>query len=206
MQTSIIQLLRNTTAIGGQKWSKVVGIGHSYGSELTQAVSASRPELYDAIILQGFSTNVTYLPNFFQAAAYSIARDTLPGHLADKPTTWLVTATPATGQLPLWFFPHYAQGVRDLARSTEQAGTLGELLTVGSVTTPSPTFDKPVQIVLPDKDFIFAGGNAYAGQNGLTIADEVKSLYPLSSAFETYIPANTGTIISFPPPVFYFCV
>lgn len=189
-------MLRDTTTIGGQKWAKVVGIGHSYGSVQTQAVSASSPELYDAIILQGYSANSTYQPRYFQAGGYSIARDVLPDHLGDKPTTWLATASPATNQLGFWDYPYYDQGAFDLARKTEQPVTLGSMLSIaGATTKPSPTFNKPVQVVLGAKDFIFAGANAYAGQNGMTIAEEVKpALYSNSDAFETYIPANTGEL------------
>lgn len=41
--------------IGGQKFSKIVGVGHSYGSVQTQALSATLPQALDAVILQGFS-------------------------------------------------------------------------------------------------------------------------------------------------------
>ena len=97
------ELIRETTTIGGKKWSKVVGIGHSYGSAQTEAVSASNPDFYDALILQGFSANASYLPNYLQAGTYSIARDTLPDHLADKPPAWLVTGSLAGAQIPFFY-------------------------------------------------------------------------------------------------------
>lgn len=43
--------------IGGTNFTKVVGIGHSYGSVQMQALSATAPQLLDGIILQGFSVN-----------------------------------------------------------------------------------------------------------------------------------------------------
>ena len=185
--------LRNTTEIGGQQWSKVVGIGHSYGSILTQAVTASYPDFYDAVILQGFSANSTNMPNYFQGTGYSIASDTLPDHLSDKPPVWLATATPATNQLGFWAYPHYDQAAFDLARSTEQPVTLGSLVTTGSASKTATEYSNPVQIVTGDKDFIFAGADAYAGPNGLTIPQAVQpALYPNVESFETYIPANTG--------------
>lgn len=191
---SINKLLRNTTTIGGQKWSKVVGIGHSYGSAQTQAVSASDPELYDAVILQGYSANGTFLPNYLQASGYSIASQTLPKTLGDKPPTWLVTATPATNQIPFWYYPYYDQGAFELARQNEQPVTPGSLFTIATIAAVASGFDKPVQVVLPAQDFIFAGSDAYGGPNGVPIADFVHTLlYPNASTFEMYIPANTGS-------------
>ena len=49
-------MLRNGD-IGGMKFNKIVGIGHSYGSVQTQALSATQPDLLNAVLLQGFSVN-----------------------------------------------------------------------------------------------------------------------------------------------------
>ena len=54
--TKIAQMLRNG-AIGGQPFSKIVGVGHSYGSVQVQALTASSPTALDAALLQGFSMN-----------------------------------------------------------------------------------------------------------------------------------------------------
>jgi pimeloyl-ACP methyl ester carboxylesterase len=44
--------------INGTNFTKVVGVGHSYGSVQTEALSATAPQLLDAVLLQGFSMNV----------------------------------------------------------------------------------------------------------------------------------------------------
>ena len=46
--------------IGGRSFAKVVGVGHSLGSGLTQGVAAKYPQDFDALILQGTSTNFGY--------------------------------------------------------------------------------------------------------------------------------------------------
>ena len=46
--------------IGGTNFTKVVGIGHSYGSVQMQALTASAPQLLDGVMLQGYSMN-TYV-------------------------------------------------------------------------------------------------------------------------------------------------
>ena len=43
--------------VGGQAFSKILGVGHSYGSIQLQALTASAPNAIDAVMLQGFSNN-----------------------------------------------------------------------------------------------------------------------------------------------------
>lgn len=43
--------------IGGQAFSNIVGVGHSYGSVQLQALTATVPTALDGVILQGYSTN-----------------------------------------------------------------------------------------------------------------------------------------------------
>lgn len=192
---SFVTTLRQTSIIGGKKWAKVVGVGHSYGSIQTQAVSASNPDLYDAVILQGFSADATNLVNYLQSGTYSIARDTLPDHLSDKPPVWLVAGSVAAAQIGFYYYPHYDPGVFALARQTEQPVTPGSLFTVANANFPAIGFDKPVLLVLGDKDFIFAGADAYTNINGLTIPEEVQPLlYPNVTDFEIFIPAHTGIV------------
>ena len=46
--------------IGDRSFEKVVGVGHSLGAAITQAVAAKYPKDLDALILQGTSTVFTY--------------------------------------------------------------------------------------------------------------------------------------------------
>lgn len=55
----LIQKLR-VGEIGDHSFQKVVGVGHSLGSAITQAVAAKYPKDLDALILQGTSTFFTY--------------------------------------------------------------------------------------------------------------------------------------------------
>ena len=43
--------------IGNTNFTKVIGVGHSYGSVQMQALTATVPELLDGVLLQGFSVN-----------------------------------------------------------------------------------------------------------------------------------------------------
>lgn len=55
----LVQKLRNAE-IGGYSFKNVVGVGHSLGSAVTQGVAAKYPKDFDALILQGTSTNFNY--------------------------------------------------------------------------------------------------------------------------------------------------
>lgn len=50
------EMLRNGE-IGGQRFDKIVGVGHSYGSAQVQAITSHAPTALDAALLQGFSAN-----------------------------------------------------------------------------------------------------------------------------------------------------
>ena len=99
-------------------------------------------------------------------------------------------------QQGFFFAPFFDPGAFDLTRQTEQPVTLGTLFTVGSSVSPAPQFTGSVMVVTGDRDYPFAGGDAYAGQNGLTKPEEVQSdLYPNVNNFATFIPQNTGEYI-----------
>lgn len=187
----VLRQLRNSTQVGGKRHSKIVGIGHSYGSIQTQAVSMETPELLDAVVLTGYTTNSSNLPGYLHAASYSIANKVLPDHLGSKPDIWLATGSNASDILAFFYPPYFSQESFDLARSTEQPVTLGSLFSVGAVGGQS-NFTGPVQVVNGAKDFIFCSSNCWAGPNGTDIPSGVKELYPQAKNFTSYIAENTG--------------
>jgi len=192
----VLTQLRNTTTVGGRQHDKIVGVGHSYGSIQTQAVTMEYPQLLDGAVLTGFSTNSSNLPGYLQAASYSIANKIFPDRLASKPDTWLVTGSNASDIMGFFYPPYYSEASFDLSRSTEQPVTLGSLFTVGKVGGEATNFTGPVHVVNGAKDFIFCDSNCYAGKNGSDIPSEVKQLYPQARNFTTYIAENTGHAIT----------
>ncbi|EST06734.1 hypothetical protein PSEUBRA_004657 [Kalmanozyma brasiliensis GHG001] len=186
----VLQQLRNTNNVGGKQHSKIVGIGHSYGSVQTQAVSMMSPELLDGVVLTGYTTNATNLPGYLHAAAYQIAKNTL-SQLSNKPPVWLASGSEAGNQIAFFYPPYFSDASFRLARATEQPVTLGSLFSIGAVGGPS-NFTGPVQVVNGAKDFIFCSSNCWGGPNGTAIPDGVKELYPQAKNFTSYIAENTG--------------
>lgn len=69
---ALIKLLRKNQ-IGGYRFSKFVGVGHSAGSTITQGVTTKYPKDFDAVILTGTSTVATYVPLSLAAFDFQIA-------------------------------------------------------------------------------------------------------------------------------------
>ncbi|KAI0427847.1 hypothetical protein F5Y09DRAFT_344266 [Xylaria sp. FL1042] len=55
----LIRLLQNGK-LGGYRFDKVVGVGHSAGSTLTQGITTQYPQDFNAVILTGTSANAAY--------------------------------------------------------------------------------------------------------------------------------------------------
>lgn len=193
-------MLRNG-AIDGTSYSKIVGIGHSYGAVQMQALTATSPSALDAVILQGFSANTSFVAEYLTSTAYETATQIFPSRFSnDLSNAYLVTATPSTNQLNFFYFPYYSPDSFNLARVTEQPVTQGVLFTFGALPTPATTYSKPVLVATGDHDWIFCGNNCYAvpiNSTKASILDYVQSLlYPAVTNFSTYIPANTGHAVN----------
>jgi len=69
----LTEMLRNGTFPGNQAYSRVVHVGHSFGSGQTYSLANMYPQLSDGIILTGFSTNGSFLPYFVSGANLQLA-------------------------------------------------------------------------------------------------------------------------------------
>ncbi|KAH9207356.1 hypothetical protein DL95DRAFT_450399 [Leptodontidium sp. 2 PMI_412] len=75
----LTQMLRNGTFPGvNQTFSKVVHVGHSFGSAQTYSLANLYPELTDGIILTGFSMNASFVPFFAAGGNFQLANRNQP--------------------------------------------------------------------------------------------------------------------------------
>ncbi|KAF7980133.1 hypothetical protein HWV62_39567 [Athelia sp. TMB] len=183
--------------IGNTTFTKIVGVGHSYGAVQIQGLSAAVPAALDGIILQGFTINATALPLTAAGGAYTIATEVFPerfstGELTDS---YVATLGPLTNKFAFYHYPGYTESAFQRARDTEQPTPQASFLTLADIIQPAPTFTGPVHVVTGDKDFIFCLADCYAapaGSGKSSILDFVQDLYPATGNFSTYIPADTG--------------
>lgn len=90
--TEIITMLKNGK-IGGKKFTKIAGVGHSYGSVQLQSVTRNVPSALDTVVLTGFSANTSYVRCCKQCA--SVQADSFDRYRSTSPR--LLTRP------PLWF-------------------------------------------------------------------------------------------------------
>lgn len=103
----IVQKLRGGK-IGSRSFQKVVGVGHSLGSAITQSVAAKYPKDFDALVLQGTSTFFTYAFTGAASEAPQIANTDPSGrfkNLADGYHT--PGPLPQTIQFAFYRYPGY---------------------------------------------------------------------------------------------------
>ncbi|KZT28740.1 hypothetical protein NEOLEDRAFT_1239282 [Neolentinus lepideus HHB14362 ss-1] len=194
--TKLLDMLKHGE-IGGQQFDKVIGIGHSYGSVQIQALSATVPQMLDAVLLQGFSMN----GHLLTSGAYSPATEVFPDRFNQSglPSTYLTTLAPQTQQLNFWFFPYYSDAAFDHNRKTEQPVTQGVLFTQGGLMQNATSFTGPVHVVTGANDWPFCFNDCYAVPANSTytsIPEYVQELYPVTSNFSVYIPENTGHAVN----------
>ncbi|GJE91974.1 alpha/beta hydrolase [Phanerochaete sordida] len=194
--TKFAQMLRNGD-IGNMKFNKIVGIGHSYGSVQTQALSAASPDLLNAVLLQGFSMNSTGQGVFLPGGDYQPAVAVAPNRFANKgiANAYVVNQSPYTNQLDFFYFPYFSDAALQRSYDTEQPATQGVLFTQAAIMQNATGFRGPVHVVTGAQDLPFCNRDCYAVPRGSpfpNIPAYVKMLYPNARNFSVYIPANTG--------------
>lgn len=88
----LVGLLREA-GLGGVEFEKVVGVGHSAGSTLTQAITTNYPKDFDAVILSGTSTSAASVPLTVAAFNFINANTDPAPKLKDLPTGFLTQQT-----------------------------------------------------------------------------------------------------------------
>ena len=131
----------------GQPFSKVIHVGHSFGSAQTYGLVSLDPTLSDGIVLTGFSMNASFVGLFFAGGKFVLANSI--SALAVYPNGYL--AAPDTEAVYFnFFYPNYFDpALLVLAAATGEPVTVGELLTLGSAPLVNP-YSGPV--------LVFTGG------------------------------------------------
>jgi len=172
-----------------QKPQKVIHAGHSFGSGLTYALSATYPSLTDGIVLTGFSFNTTFNPYFVAGANFQQANQVLSSHY---PPGYLVSSNVVANEFLFFTPPYFDPQILAFAEQNKKPVAVGELLTMGSVPMQSP-FTGPVLIIAGSNDVPFCGGDCLnTGGAAESIPAQGKLAFPSAKAFEAYIQPDTG--------------
>ncbi|KAJ5555853.1 hypothetical protein N7535_008284 [Penicillium sp. DV-2018c] len=174
--------------------SKIVHIGHSFGSAQTVALSAMYPDLSDGLVLTGWSTSADYMPMFLSGANFQQAR--LNNKNSDY-TGGYFTSADIGSNVYLFFYPgHFDNGLLEYAEANKQPMTIGELLTITGLPMQS-NFTGPVYVIDGENDVPFCGGDcSFTGGKGDSIPAGADKVFPSASAFAAYVHPNTGHAIN----------
>jgi pimeloyl-ACP methyl ester carboxylesterase len=187
---SLIQMLRSGS-IASTSFSKVIGVGHSLGSELTNAITAQYPKDIDAAVLTGFSIDIAGQSNFFSALNLAIARENQPSRFPLLSNGYLISNTIAGNQFAFFRAPYFDPAVLTAAEAAKQTFTIGELFTNGQFVAPAPQFKGPVDVVDGEFDLPFCQSNCLVPSNKAEAV--LGALYPNAGKGSTsYIGSGAG--------------
>jgi len=169
-------------------FSKVVGVGHSFGSIISQAVTAMYPNALDAAVLTGFSGNSTAVPTFISAGNLQIASQNQPYRFSGFNNSYMVTESVIGNQIQFFRAPNFDPLVLVEANANKGTVTIGEFFSLMASTMPAKNYTNPVAVVNGANDLPFCFGNCSYPTNQLT---------PVFTALYPNVPMNrTGSYMA----------
>jgi pimeloyl-ACP methyl ester carboxylesterase len=190
----LTRMVRNGAMPNIKTPTKVVHVGHSFGSAQTVALSAMYPELSDALVLTGYSTSADYMPMFLSGANFQQAR--LNCKSSDYTAGYLNSADLGSNIYLFLSPPHFDTGLLRYAEDNKKPMTIGELLTITGLPAQS-NFTGPVYVIDGANDVPFCGGDClHMGGKSASIPAAAKVVFPSASAFSAYVHPSTGHAIN----------
>ncbi|KAF2717605.1 hypothetical protein K431DRAFT_276534 [Polychaeton citri CBS 116435] len=155
----MVSLLRAGN-IGGTAFSKVVGVGHSYGSGITEGLNVYYPTLFDASILTGFGTNSTIgtTMGFDLGCNPTVASAVSAQRFGDLPAGYFACQSAQGVQIDFFSYPGFDPAI--LAQTFEQQGVspIGSMLG-GSIGGVATNYTNPLAVVNGMNDYPYCTGN-----------------------------------------------
>lgn len=147
---SLTQGLRGGS-IGGidSAFDKVVHVGHSFGSIQSYSLAVLYPGASDGLVLTGFSHESQYI-GYFGAGSNFVLANSLTG-FEDYPDGYLLPGDKSAVQTSFFAPGAFNPALLDLAYASGQPVTVGELLSLSSVTALENPLAGPVLIITGSK-------------------------------------------------------
>ena len=124
--------------------SKVVHVGHSFGSIISETLAGTTPALTDGVILTGFSTVDTYGAEFAISSNVHIAAETDPARFGDLSTGYVTWGGEWSNQYSFFHYPNFDPAVLKEAEATKVPFAVAEFLT--AVATKADAYEGPVLV------------------------------------------------------------
>lgn len=183
-------------------FNKIVGVGHSYGSIMMAGIASVAPTVFDALVLTGFTSNVTMGPLGLAGFMSTIANVAYPARFASLPNSYVITPTVSNDQLGFFHYPNYTQAALDQFTTTKGEYTLGQQNSIGGPYALNRTsYTRPTFIITGDYDAPFCAANCSVTSLGAgqTQLDTARMSFPSvpSANFSTYVVKDTAHGINF---------
>jgi pimeloyl-ACP methyl ester carboxylesterase len=150
--TQLTTLIREDAIGLGITPEKVIHVGHSYGSILSNRLAVDTPELSDGLILTGYGHNFKWMQASLVAWGFEIARLQDPVRFADFASDYITWATKWSNQFFFLKYPFFSTEALDYAEENKGPVGLGTLWTIGMGDFVASQFEKPVLVC---SDFLF---------------------------------------------------
>lgn len=178
-----------------------VAVGHSYGSNMLTGVAAMQPDLYDALVLTGFTGNATNGPLGLAGFGTTIANVSYPERFPYG-SDYLSTPSVSADQMGFFHYPNYTQAALSQFTNTKGEYTIGEINTIsGPLMLNRTSYTKPTFVVTGDYDAPYCAANCSVTSLGanMTQLDTARTVFPAVAAadFGTYVVPDTGHGINF---------
>ncbi|WPH05082.1 Hypothetical protein R9X50_00798100 [Acrodontium crateriforme] len=188
---NLVKMLRSGKMCD-HRFDKVVGAGHSYGSLLTQGITAKYPMSLDAAILTGFSVNTSAIQTFITGLNLAIAAQNQPDRFHGLDPGYLVSNSVISNQIGFFKAPGFDPKILTAAEATKGPVTYGQLFSQSAVSGPAINYVSPVAVVDGESDLPFCYGNC---STPMDLANAVRpALYPMlaGSKFGHYLAPVAG--------------
>ena len=176
------------------KPSKIVHVGHSFGSILTSSLLSTYGNLSDGAIITGFIPNKYGSSSRLGAFGFEFARSNAP-RFSDRPNGYIVPGTRSLihqlffAGLPSDSIGGFTEEMLGYGDATKQPGTVGEFNSFNALNLgPAPAFQGPIQFMEARFDYAACGGDCQDAYDLATL----NQLYPKAAALEVFLQPNTG--------------
>ena len=145
---ALTQKLRNGTLCPSEnlpKPAKVLHVGHSFGSFLTNTLVAAAPTLSDGIVLTGYSTQSAGQTEWLVSTMFHQARFNSE-RFAALSSGYLTWGAALANQYGFFYYPNYNASVLNEAEATKYPFTIGEMLTGALLNSTATAYTGPVLV------------------------------------------------------------
>lgn len=125
---------------------RVLHVGHSFGSIISNVLLAKNPELSDGVVLTGLSHNTSFGSGFPISTAFHLAREVQPERWGNLSTGILTWTDELTLQYSFFKHPYFEPEVLAAVEAIKAPFAVSEFLTIVVPSLVAPNFTGPVLV------------------------------------------------------------